>query len=510
VNKKHIKYICIAILIKLLFFTEIVLIDASTIGIYKADNKFHLYNLVNGDDVTYIEFCENIFKINSYAVQVGSSLDYTFRMPGLAFIYVPVRFFCSQELTLNLIVFFQIIFSAVTMYLLALLAEDIFKSKRVFFIVFITASLDFYMPSYNRLLMTESLGISSMIASVYFFNKFFKFNQRADYLLLSGIFITWTIFLRPYMLVFYFMLCLLIVIHKNGSFIINLRNIILFTIPFIISDGIWIYRNYKITTCFIPLQTSNNWADSTSKSYKQALEFIKDFGFHWEQWVRDSESGWLFSDGTIKDRHSIFKDRTFNGDLTIDSLITARRDVAISMNKSIIEQERVKADNNAYRIFLKFSEALKNQRPLDYYLINRVRLIKNFYVEQLYYPMFKLKFPINACLLVAHSFIDNLIKIIGWIGIVYVIKSRRKSLYLFTLIAFVPLFITLLFPIYIRSDESRFLVLAYPFLIIASSAFIDKLIVYSKRYNYFWLITILLIPLLLSFYNVGIKIYHGY
>ena len=485
-------FISLSILIKLVYLF--------VIALYFDDSKNgHLYNDIQGDNVIYQSFCENIFQIGEYVTKTGESFDYTFRMPGMAFLYVPIRLFTDSETAVDVFLIIQTIFSGLAAYYLAVLAANILKKRKLFYLVYFISCFGFLIPLYNNMFMTESLALSSMIMGCYFLYKA-EIEKKNKFYFISGVFFTWLLFLRPFMLVFYIVILaylLFCVVKKR----INFKVLIFFGCTFFVLDGLWTVRNYIKIHQFMPLQSSSSWASSYPEAFQLRLKFQQDFGFRGEPWVFESQSGWF--DDTINgvDRKyisKIFPKRTFNGDLTIDSLILVRQLLQNSLSVKNSIQEKDISNKKAVRLFNKFIFELNKERPLDYYLMNRARIVNNFLCENLFFALVPLKYPYNVIGVLVDSFSNYFLKSIGLIGLLLIFIKYKKNHFILILITFVPIFIMAYFPIYSRLDESRFFVMAAPFLMICAG-YLVSLMLESSRFRLVKLFFLFLIPAYFSF-----------
>lgn len=464
------------------------------------NNSPHLYNHFVGDDKFYMDFCENFFSKGTYFVKTFQGYDYTFRMPAFNLLYYPFRLFLNKEYTMDAIIIFQTTLSGIVCFYLANISKILFQSKKVFYLVFFISCFGFLNAFNNHLLMRESLAFSSIILSIYLLLKGLG-NQNGIYFIFSGFFMTWLIFLRPYTIVLYALLfCVLVLyIYKKK---ITLKNFILFNLIFTILISMWTIRNYTFTHRFIPLESSVSWVNN-SKPLKAKINFIKDFGFHWEAWRLDSQSGWLNDTEAKTDFetiHRIFPERTFNGDLTSDSLIKLKYHYNLFENSLNIDEKLIH-ENQSLRLFNKFSFELKNDRPFDYYFLNRIRILKSFLGTNTFSQLSRLKYPFNVLCVFSETFYNYVLKIIGIFGLFLIIFHYKKNYLLLSCTVFFPLFILFFFPIYGGADEGRFFFLATPFLIISTCY--SLLYLFKKNiYKLTVLCVFLVIPIILAIQKV--------
>jgi hypothetical protein len=486
-KSKSLIFLIISILIKLIYFLVCYFLNDTT--------TLYLYF---GDSHEYMESCENLFLNGEYIVNtIYGFKDPTFRMPGFTFVYIPLRFFLNKEFTMDGIIYFQILCSGIASYLLAVLAKNIFNNKMIFYFVFFISNLGLGLNSYNNILLTESLAASFLIFSLYSYERGIK-SGHSNFFLTSGFFMTWMVFMRPYMIVlFLFAIVLLFYFqHKKINFKFDL---FFFILTFLIIDGCWTLRNYIKTDKFIPLQSSNNFLLSKPKCEQAKFKFITSFGFNFEWWIRNSNGSWFNNPKQVQNlpipNNKIIPSFVFNENLTIDSLIKARDYMHLVQNRQISNEKIKYYDFHSERIFKKFIEKYKSNRPIDYYVGSRIRLIKSFMSDNHYWQLEKITYPYNLLVIFGDFFSNYLIKIIGFIGLFFVILKYGKSNYLVLLITIIPLFIIGLFPIFYGVDEKRFFLLAIPSLIVSAGYLLTY---FLSIKNYYFLIFILLIPFLLA------------
>lgn len=101
-------WIGIALLVKILFLV-LKISDAPH------NVRYDCFGSDDGDAASYIEPIENLLLKGEYYD------DY--RMPGYGWLYFIFRLFANQSISLNLLIIFQVILSAVSVYVLALTGQ---------------------------------------------------------------------------------------------------------------------------------------------------------------------------------------------------------------------------------------------------------------------------------------------------------------------------------------------------------------------------------------------------
>jgi len=421
-----------------------------------------------GDDGQYIGYSENLFQTGEYFYDFGNSgsKDYFFRMPGITFLYLPLRFIFSQTVTINLVVILQVLLATFATLKFLELANKYFKVNNLLFLIF--SVFYFYSAYLESSLMTESLGLSSLLLCIFYLDKALCIQELKavkKYLIIGGLFLTWLIFLRPYMVPFIFVFLVYIFLKKR-----KFLYVLFFLFPFLIIDGFWVCRNYVIDNELIVLQKGLNWQDKVSKSMSSKYNFLKNFGFKMVYFEEDNHATWFNSEieaPLVKiPPNSIFPERTFIGGLTIDSLIKARSLMHKAIDVRLDGKTRLDSDIEAARILDEFVLKLKEEYPFDYYIGNRIRILLKFIEPNTPNVIIHGPYPFNIVSSKLEVIFGILIKYGGLLSlmILFLFNFRKQSkLFLFFS---VPIYIFVLFPLTLQINEVRYFYLAYPFLLL--------------------------------------------
>lgn len=234
------------------------------------------------DTASYFDPIENLLKSGVYTPD--------FRMPGYGAVYYLLRLFFSQNAACNTIIFLQYILASISVYYMALLAMEVLKNKKAFYITFFLFLISPYSNYYDTALLTEAFCTAAIVFGTY---SFIRYTKKDNYIniFLCGIFITWAVFLRP---IYIFLLpafsVILILNLGLKKFKYSLKSIIILLIPFIVIDGSWILRNYRAHKTINPLTTY--W----TPAYRQAspaILFVKAWGGTQLPYIRSSAVCWF-------------------------------------------------------------------------------------------------------------------------------------------------------------------------------------------------------------------------
>lgn len=454
-------WLCIAFAIKALFFTL-------KLAQYENPVTFYPTFILNGwDSKSYIDPIENLINNGAYVD------DY--RMPGYGWLYYLLRLFLTQSNALNLLGVIQLILSAISVYVLALLAQRISKRQSLFYLVFFLYLISTFVSIFDVYLLTESFSTSALIFSTWFLLDFEKGNKR---LLYAGLFLTWVVFLKPVMAPL-FLFFGIYVLFKNRNFTRKITNynwkyLFIFILPFIVLDGAWTMRNYNKYKSFYPL-TKSMYYTEIEESYLAALfRFMNAFGGSIVFWEPQSEITFLKPlSPLIQSKGSVrLPDYIYTSRFTEDSLLVLRKYIQQVESDSILEEQRAKLN---YRLISKLNSytlSIQQEKPFLYYVSSRFRVLKTFFVHSGTYNLFNkssvqlthFEFVIK----IAYSLLYVFVVLFGFGGIFYCfIRERRNREFLF--IAVMGLYLAIIFPLGLKLDESRYFVSAYPFFLLLAT-----------------------------------------
>lgn len=438
---------------------------------------------LDGDAFDYLEGCENLATKGKYfIINFHNNVDYTYRMPGMAIFYYPIRLLFSLEDSLNIFSLFQLILSIISTYLLYGIFLFLTRSSKWSIAFVLLYLLSTYVDQYNHSFLTESLATSLLIIAIYFVTTVERRSKK--YLFFAGLCFGCAFFLRPFILPLLVPACLyLITVSKTSAE--WRKSIICLLVPLFIMESMWIGRNYITTQKFIPFMSYDLDIYNYSKAEEAASNFIKSFGFQWAWWVRDSQHAFFLTDeqakgfGFSKPGLEVFPRYTYNGNLTKDSLLHAQKHYLQTKDKVLSVEKKVAHDLEAARVLNRFITEYKKHRPVDFYFVSRIRLLSRFLNQPFGVYFTHLKRPLSQILSFLDSFINNTVIIIGFFGLIYFLVRFEINFWLIA--GCVPLFIIGFFVGYLKVDELRFLTLSYPFLAISACYFLYSVSLWKRK-----------------------------
>jgi hypothetical protein len=480
-------FISIALLINVIYFH---------FGLKAHGLSWDNFYKISWDSFDYIESCERSLSGREFSFQktnedtefvsnfsdsgtFNKEVFYAFRSPGFAMIYIPIRLIFDKHIGLIIFILLQVFVTALAKYYLSRIGELLFKSSWNFYLSFLLINSAPFFTQYNNLLLTDSLGGSLLILSLYLFVRYtnvqYELNHKAGIALFSsGLLLTTAIMLRPFLAVFFvFQVFALLCIHYK-----NLKRaivpVLLFASSFVIIDGLWIARNFYKTDKFIPLASTLKFQDHKHLAFFKMWEIAKHAGYSQYWWNPKSPVYWLVQES----------DERAVGDVLYKH----------SSLSFIAEIERIKLD---FHQSLHISNPVEVRKALELDTRNRLVIIKSKF-EQLNYFEFHfnsrinalwnllnqpnmrffhaLKYPINVLAVFVQTLVTKSVIFIGFIALFYYFFTSiwRREAYIFSLTTSV-LFLLFFFGMMSFYDESRTLYTLYGFLLLFMTDFVIKL-----------------------------------
>lgn len=433
---------------------------------------------ISGDAIQYVSSAENVyqgkdftfFKTNdkdyiffsNAAKDFDKGIYYAFRMPGFAFIYIPLRYIFSLESTLMLIVLLQVLLSAVSKYIFALLCYKLIKKKVVFYVLIAGVNLTGYMVLFNNYLFTESFALSFLIFSIYLFYKFLESRNKWS-LFFSGLFLMELIFLRPFMAPFYLFFVTILFIYLRPK----IRQWFIYTIVFssslVLAESIWVVRNYLKTKELIVLAASTREDNFRNKSVLEQFVLTRHCGITCEWWINESPVKWFRDSLDHRKPETVFPRYIFSNGFNQESMIMAKKSYLLSKDTLLLSSVRLYNELLSAQLIRNIRNNYNSNYPIRYHLLSRFKLLVGLINQPLVRSLTSIRYPLNVISTFLDALICYFIFIWGSLSLVWYFFQYRRN-FIMLLLGSVPIFILFLFPFVIQSMEHREMTLAFPFL----------------------------------------------
>lgn len=406
----------------------------------------------------------------------GEGYSSSCRMPGLLPFYASLRVFFSPEMSEILLVFIQFFASVIAVYLLAKSAYLLKKSRVLFVITFFVAAFSSFISIWDQALLSDSLSVSFLIYSFYFALKHLEDSQNKN-LLWSGVFLAWTVFVRPTHILLVPVLGLLLLIkYWNGLRSLGVlfkKGAILF-LPIAISISVWSYRNYTQYDRLIFLQDKNEVCfGALSEHYVSLRNMIIGWGGDYKGWSKNTELSWFLDQNTST--HYDFDKRIFTSQYNADSLQLLKEYLMLTHDQQADISIRNFHENKVHEMSSRYTNAYKSEHPLDYYFFNRIRLIRLFVfqgnIENLPLPAISQMNLMEKFVKYFYSIL--LIFVVGFYFVSCVCSLLSKT-HVTSIVFLFPMLIIVLIGAFFGYAEQRYLAPAYPYMVIGFAMLCTK------------------------------------
>ncbi len=441
------------------------------------------WGLTSGDTPTYLEPIDNFIKQGNYSPDI--------RMPGYGILYMPFAFFFSQPVACNIVIILQLILSAVSVYPLALIAKMIFKSTNIFYLVLYIYCISTYTNMYDDALLTESFATAFLIFSMYYLAQFLTGASASNRkLFLSGLFFTETIFLRPAFAPLIIIVPAIIMIYMyTTQKKITIIKPLVFIVSFIIADGTWTLSRYEKHHEINPLTV--HWLPSFENSHILSLiTLIQAWGGDWTMGASDSQYNWfVMKEDSIAgkqasaSKNNIFPDQIYTSKFNYDSLLVLRNNVqqyiTLSDDSKLSQLKKEVVLNRIREASSRYSNSVKAENPFLYYVKAPLTYLRRFIANSGTYNLFN-NVPLHSLnyfqifVKIIYSLFYWMILLFGTAGIIILAKTSFQNLSIATLLVII-LYTVIAYPMIFRQPEFRYLIPAYPFMVIFATYAISNI-----------------------------------
>lgn len=448
-------WICLAFVIKCVGFFY---------NLFEFHNYLEAYHgsflLTTGDTFSYFDPVDEFISQGAYL--------YDFRMPGYGFVYYILRLGLDPSNALNTIGFLQLIISSISVYALGLICLNLFKSQSAFLAGFFIYLLSVYTSIYDSYLLSESLCTSFLILSLYFFTKP---QMKKSNLFFAGLFITWSIFMRPVVFpIILFMGVVLFIQTEGYSNKQKFATIICFLFMFFLVDGAWIVRNEMKYGKVIPFQKSTGYPNEEKTLRFICTNFLLAFeGCEPENDLKEFLANSV--DENIKNK-LFYPNNIYTSKFNSDSLINLQK-VIEKLNAPLLSSSEKELMMTFLRErFFVYANSIKEEKPFVYYVESRLRACTHFLLQSGSTNLFNKPFSelnlVKKFVKFSYSIMYYSILIVGFIGLFYLlIKGVKRKEYFFILISLSGFYLTFVYPFVFKMQERRYFVTAYPLFVIA-------------------------------------------
>jgi len=432
--------------------------------------------------------------------------DPDLRMPGYGIVYLLPRLLTNQMNACNILLIIQLVISIISVYLLAEIAFRIFKSKIAFILTALVYALNFCVSDYDTILSADSLAASFSIISFYFFIVYWERRKKKD-LIFAALMICWAIFTRPVMGILWGVMGMFLLLYAlKKRTIKNLLAIVIFALPFLVTDSLWIARNYVKHRTISPFDSlllySYDQNNTRSYSYYGFIgSFVKSWGGNSVLWDPNSEVRWLGIENIVVDGSDAYSqlgeykkdlpDYIYTSRFNKDSLLVLKEKFKLIYAHNLPpEQELDYCEFVNQRLFA-YTQSIKKEKPFIYYVYGPLKIIKTFLLNHGTQTLIPVAFSemnlFQKAIKLSAAIINLFIIFGGIVGIILslitkdIFRGERK----FILLS-IPIFTCIMYLFFIgfifKFPEIRFMVPLYSFLLLCAMYIFVLLEQYLKRF----------------------------
>lgn len=322
-----------------------------------------------GDTSSYLEPAEALARTGDY--------DSMCRMPGFVPIYTTISAITGPETARAAFVILQVILSIISCFLIGRTAMILTSSALAFRVAVILFSLSSFVVIWDHFLLSDSFSVYFMIIALYLTARAGQGHSTRN-LIIASFFLTWSMFLRP---------------------------IGVFLFPAFALVWFWPRRKQWKTeigrialAALVPIVFLALWNGYTSQRFGKAVGFTEDlskcfttnlppinaigqlaiaWGEDYQKWSRGSVSAWLLG-FEPEGAESPIPSRVYTSVCNADSMVTLKSRYAVFAQMRGTPQGDA-AGEQVIASVARFMEAYKREHAVDYYVINKLRLLRLFY-----------------------------------------------------------------------------------------------------------------------------------
>lgn len=408
----------------------------------------------SGDSFSYTPAMDNYIEHGEYYFYNGSRKVYAGRMPHYAIPYYVFRQFLSKGAALDALILLQILSETIAYFLVSLLIFKLTDRKILIYLSLLFSLLSYFYTYLSIADVPDSFASSLLLIAFWFLYLFFEkelFPQK-DWFLFS-LFLCLAVTLRPYLVIIYPLVVLVLFYKKDKNIIYTLKKSWVF--PAILSLFLlpWGIRNYKVMGKFVFLQ----------EDMQAGYDYTKEEFMKWKVLSAIGEDGMVFWDPTTAAGYLSNRGTDYANNSRWKVPDAIKNDSVLSFN---LEQLRVLSKDsidNAFQLDLfkqhstTFLDSYKQTHKFDFYFLNYVKKVKLFLIHSgsyyfSYLPQSGCDTRIKFYLKILQSLMYYLVLILGSLGLGLLWKKNtHNSIFLLP-----SLCLILFFPIYLGAVQWRY------------------------------------------------------
>jgi len=441
---------------------------------------------------------ENFFHTGNYYFGKNNmdEDDFTYRLPGFLFVYLPFRCLLSTDAALTAIVLLQVLLSTLATLALARIVFNITKKPIYYYVAFMLFLGSGYVQNHNFGLNREGLTTYVLIFALYLLQSWYA-KPKLYLMILFSLLLTWCYLYRAFLVPPVFIIFAIILYYQwEGNKKLPMKLAFLLFLPSIIFFSYWIPRNYVLTKKLIPLETCTQHKEL----FMSEIRLIQTWGGEALPWIENSEGSWFnksFNGKLVSDK--IMPHFLFNDTLTLDTLKKVRTFCLLAGDSSLPFSVRQYNAKKALGILNKFTKLQHEKFPVRSYVIANFYYLFNFLNQPIGLRTRNIVYPLNVICTFTTSFINYFVFFVGFLASVFLLF--KKKLFKDIFFSQIIIFCLLVFFIGFFILELRRIAHLFPFLLINALLVMHLLFEKNRKLGWAILGVIILLLSVLSVYS---------
>jgi hypothetical protein len=415
----------------------------------------------------------------------GDGWDPDHRMPGYAVVYLLFRSFLDQGTACDALTLFQLLVAIVATYALALGVSRSSGRAALFWPLYLLLLLSSFHALVEIVMINESLAGSALI---FHWTTYARYRRTGGpgWIVASGLFLTIAVFMRPVLGPLLVVVPLLELLRTTAPIRKRFAVILLFGLPFAFFDGIWTVRNYVRYEEFHPLTNHGSYNPIfASGPYYSLIYWVQAYGGHCYYWDPIADIRWYGFEpdagaGTNKPIPGVPEppDNVYTSQCTRDSLVALADQMRRARQPGVPLAEREAIARAMMASARRFRDAYARERPFQYHVLSRLRLLKHETIHSgsntLFHRPFAQLGPVEKAYKGLQSLIYWWALVVGMVGasvLVFRIRHGPEA----GLLGIIAIYGVLACPFIMRMAEIRYIVPVFPLLVAASLWFVSDL-----------------------------------
>lgn len=266
------------ILLAVLWRILLVIVFSSTVAERTPDRVILPdFGFIANDYHYFIDPAENYYQTGRYALSEDE--PFAGRMPGYAVFYLAFRFLMSPAAANAMMIIVQALLGGFGAYALARAAHWFYRRETAFFIVYAVGFLYPVTAFFDYQTLTEGLAVNNLCLALYFSLRSLR-ESRPRWMLLAGVFLTWAVFLRPFLGILLPLYGLFVIWQGGGSWPRRIGRAVILGVPFTLALLAWNIRNYQVMDRVVLLEAPNyvSYGKTYSPAWIAVRNLINDWG----------------------------------------------------------------------------------------------------------------------------------------------------------------------------------------------------------------------------------------